>query len=168
MGRHITPFFATQSDLSKIVKTIAALRPLQFIIAGLFTSPEIQSFHCLTKPKPTENYLIADRNLKINIRQVPQKAGSHKYAIDQMLNPKTIVIRTGGIIKEKCLMAGKIGTISEDRTSIELYTLFSSKIIGGFEKIKSYYVGEDALRYLDRGFRLMATPKSPRQFDLTR
>jgi len=168
MSKNLTPFFATEKDLSQLLKHVVAARSLQFVAGGLFDSPTLQSMPFLSKPDPTTNYLVAERDLTIEVRAIIQKSGGQKFAVDQLANPKTIAIRPGGLIDEHCLIAGQVGTASDDQTARNLFKLFTSEMRKRFFKIKSYYVGEEAAQLLDNGVRLTTNPKSQVLYDLTR
>lgn len=90
------------------------------------------------------------------------------YAVDQVNNPQTIALQTGGRHGEYQLIAGQIGTVGNGAQSDELYAIFAKNIRKQFEKIKSFYVGPEAVSMLDAGIRLSATPKSPQAYDLVR
>lgn len=167
MQNKVTPFFATDNDLMRFISQVTCMRQLQFVIGGLFDSPIIHHWAPPTKIDPTANYLIAHRDLVIEARSVPQRQGGQKFAIDQFINPRTIVLRAGGMIKE-CLIAGQFGTSTDDQTSDDLYRLFSSEIRKQFAKVKSYYLGKEASLLLDEGVRLTTNPKSPPIYDLSR
>jgi hypothetical protein len=111
-------------------------------------------------------YLIADREIRIEVEDVPQRRGGVKYAIDQQANPKTIVITPGGLFGEGCLIAGQIGTASDDTDSIALYELFHREFKSRFKKVKSYLVGAEARALLDKGWRLTSSIKAPIDYDL--
>ncbi len=150
-----------------VLDAVGSIRPVQFVCAGLFNSASFQVYSVLPKTAPQANYLIADRSLVIEARDVPQREGGCKFAIDQMINPETIVIRPGGMIDDGCLISGQIGTASKDPASIDLFMTVVSEMRRRFVAVKSYYVGAEALGLLKAGVRLTANPKSPRIYDLT-
>lgn len=168
MQKNLTAFFATKDDLLQLIGCLTGVRPLQFVVGGLFDSSTIQSMLVLSNPDPTINYLVADRDLVIQVRVVSQRNGNQKFAIDQFMNPKTIALRAGGLIEDHCLIAGQVGTTNDDQISLGLYKWFSTEMRKRFSKIKSYYVGAEALRLLDSGVRLTHNPKAPPLYDLTR
>ncbi|MEW6536851.1 MAG: hypothetical protein AB1454_14670 [Candidatus Auribacterota bacterium] len=168
MAKNLTPFFATDNDLAKLFEKILAKRNLKFILCGLFDEPIIHSKKTDSQFNPFSNYLVADYDLVIKVRSVPQKKGGKKFAIDQLENPKTVGLHLGGLIENHRLVAGQIGTATEDKTSLEIYKLLAKEIRKEFEKIKSYYVGKEASCLLDEGTRLTATKKSPQEYDLFR
>jgi hypothetical protein len=166
MAKKITPFFATETDLTQVFAKVMATRFLKFVIAGLFDTPDVKSAFALVNADPKANYLLADHDTVIEIRKVPQRKGGEKFAIDQLVNPKTIVLRAGGIINGNCLLAGQVGTISESPISLEIYKVVVSEIRKQFIHVKDYYVGEEAYKLLKMGARLTANPNAPTSYDL--
>ena len=79
-------------------------------------------------PNQSAGYLVADRRVPIAARAVPQRRGGVKYAIDQVANPKSIVFWPGGVFGENCLIAGEVGTVSDDPSSLELFQSFAKAI----------------------------------------
>jgi hypothetical protein len=168
MKTNITPFFATETDLAQVIDQIVVLRPLQFVVGGMFDLASVHSSHTWSKPFPANNYLVADRELVVVVREVRQRDGGKRFAIDQCLNPETVALRPGGLIDSTYLLAGQLGTVNENQVSLAIYKMFLAEICKRFSKIKSYYVGKEAADFLDKGLRLTANPKSPRLFDLSR
>jgi len=168
MPSNQTSIYATQGDLLTLVREICSERPLEFVATGLFDKPEPT---VLNKPEdlsPFTAYLAFDKGLGITVRAVPQRGGAEKYAFDQLANPHTVILRCGGPIDGQRLIAGQIGTVSKEGQAAGLYSLFAKLVRRKFEKIKSYYVGPEAVRLLDQGVRLTPTEKSPETYDLVR
>jgi hypothetical protein len=91
------------------------------------------------------------------------------FTVDQDMNPTSIVFWPGGLYQDHALICGHIGTISDNAESIDLYESFRTTVLKGFTKIKSYYVGPEALRRLDSGWRLVTiSVRSPAEYDLRR
>lgn len=179
MPRNQLSFFATKDDLESLLRAVESEQPLQFVIAGLFDSPNIEPMESLlgvsnlgsvavgdANHEPA--YLVARRGVPIEVQPVPQRRGGVKYSLDQLANPKTIAFRTGGTFGETCLIAGQVGTASDDSGSLELFKLFSKQIRHRFTKVKSFYVGREAGKLFDNGWRLTANPKAPSLYDLKR
>jgi hypothetical protein len=165
MPRKQVPIFATQNDLLKVIGGVDAVRPLMFVTAGLFDQSVPQISDDLL---PLTSYLVVDKGLKIAVRPIQQRRGGSKYAVDQLTNPDSVVLSTGGTLDADRLLAGQMGTASESEISTELYTLFAKSVHRHFQRIKSYYVGPEAVRLLDEGMRLMPTESGPPSYDLTR
>jgi len=168
MARNQFSFFATRADLEPLLRTVESARALQFVVAGLFDSAEILSIHSLLRtpslgiaefadPNHETRYLVADRDWSIQIRTVPQRRGGAKFAIDQLANPQTIAFQPGGQFGERCLIAGQVGTVSDDQNSLELYGVFGKEFRRKFTRIKSCYVGDEALELLKKGGGLQVT-----------
>ena len=168
MSKTITPFFATEHDLAGILSDIDVERPIKVVAGGVFDTPTVQVASISTKLNPSMTYLIADQGALIEVRAVPQRDGCRKFAIDQLDNPKTVALRAGGFIERCCLVAGQIGTSTNDPISLELYKYIAKRMKKLFVKVKSYYLGREAAQLLDEGIRLTANPKAPLIYDLSR
>lgn len=165
-------FYGTKNDLKLLLQAIESKLALKFITVGLFDSSHIKSKISLNSDnslgQESLKYLIIDRELPFKIRKVPQKDGKMKYALDQLENPKTIVFQPSCEIGEKCLINGEIGTISSDPDSQRLFKLFSKEIRSQFIKIRAFYVGKEAIKLLDNGWRLTHSAETPAIYDLRR
>lgn len=179
MVRNQVSFFATKADLETLLRAIESKRQVQYVVTGLFDSPRIEPIpSLLTVPdlgylttgdqNQATGYLVAARETSIKFEPVPQRRGGVKYAVDQLANPTTVAFRPGGAFGEKCLIAGDVGTATDDLSSLQLFRLFCDELSRQFTKIQSDYVGRDAGKLLDRGWRLTANAKSPPIYDLKR
>lgn len=180
MEKKIINFFATKSDIKQVLQFVEAEQKIKYIECGLFFENIEKAYHSWnalpnlgTALKGDINfepfYLIVETGTDITIRQVLQKNGDIKYAIDQGKNPQSIVFRPGGFHQESgILIAGQVGTISDHTFSNNLFNLFSKKIKKLFEKIQSFYVGIEASQLLENGVRLTSNIKSPILYDLKR
>lgn len=174
-------FFATKEDLSSILIELEESVGIIYAEMGLLDSNKIQKyFSYSTIPNfghtqygswisLDHRYMIMLENSSINIRSIPQLKGGIKYAFDQMLNPDSIEFSIGGIYlkKEKVLVAGRIGTVSDSSFSKEIYTIFQKKIKRDFKRIENFYVGKTAEEKLLSGWRLVTNEKLSKDFDLT-
>lgn len=172
-------FFATGSDLVAVLGEIERKRPLQYVTAGLFDSPKFQALGSLADaadvgrvtsgdPNLTTSYLVADRAMTIHARRVVLRNGGVKHAIDQSSNASTVALRPGGLFGDNCLIAGQLGTASDDDVSLDLLNNLTKALKRQFRRVKSFYVGVEAGLLLDRGFRLTGNAKSPPLYDLKR
>ncbi len=179
MTRNLLSFYVTKTDLESLLRSIESKRRLQIVISGLFDSPHIYLMQSLVNIpnlgyiaagdiNQTIAYLVANHEISIKVRPVLQRRGNIKYAVDQLDNPQTIVFKPGGSFDEKCLIAGQVGTTSDDPNSLELFQWFCKEIRDQCTKIKSFYVGKEAGVLLDQGWRLTANTKMPTCYDLKR
>lgn len=136
MARNQLSFFAAKADLESLLRSVECERRLQYVVAGLFDSPNVQPMQSLLDAPDLGHvavgdanhataYLAASREVSIQVRSVPQRQGSVMYAVDQLVNPKTIALRPGGAFGEACLIAGQLGTASVAPSSLDLFQLFS-------------------------------------------
>lgn len=144
---------------------------MKYVIAGSFDSSEIEPTYSIAEVsdgRHEQSYLVSSRELPTEVRAVQQRGGGIKYVIDQLVNPKTIVFRPGGLGGDRCLISGQLGTVSSDPISVRIFQLFTREVKKKFAKIKSFYVGKEAERLLNSGWRLTTSPKAPRMYDLQR
>lgn len=168
MSKKQSPFFATHDDLVSLAREVMEVRPFDLVHGGLFEEPRLQVISDVANLMSFEAFLVVDRGMPVNFRLVPQRSGGEMYAVDQLNNPYTIWLDVGGLLAERHLIAGRIGTVGNCHQSDELYAVFTKVIRRRFEKIKSFHVGPEAAFMLDNGGRLSATPKSPKIYDLIR
>lgn len=180
MKRKIINFFATKSDIELIFQLVETQGSIKYIECGYFSEPILNVFSSW-KEIPNTGYSTAGRiqfepcylvtysNTKIAIRRVAQRMGEQRYSIDQAENPETIAFRHGGLHeKTGSLIAGQIGTISENHLSKKLFGRCSGIIKKQFTHIKSYFVGNEAEQLLETGVRLTSDITFPGLYDLRR
>lgn len=171
--------FASREDLLSLLETIEKDRPLQYVEVDLspIENPPVRhsarSIEDLGVAKRGDQnhepiFLVKDQGLPVASRAVPQRRGGTLYAIDQRLNPKSIVIKVGGEYKDEALIAGQIGTVSKDPDSLSLMKAFGKEIRKTFKKEKAgpYWLSPGAERALQSGLRLTASLQAPKETDL--
>ncbi len=168
MSKKQLPVYATQLDLATIAKEVILVRPIEFAVMGLFDRPELIVLDDADYLKPFTSYLAFDKGLSIAVRSVPQRNGGIKFAVDPMENIHTMVLHIGGHNNHSRLIAGAISVATGSQVGEGIYSLFAKEIRRKFEKIRSYYVGPEALKLFDDGIRLTPTAKSPEAYDLAR
>ncbi len=168
MARKQIPIFATESDITTIAEEVSGKQPLRFVAAGSADQASPIVLDDLKHPEPFATYLVGKAGTQFVARTIPQHGGGNRYSVDQLENPGTVMIRCGGVLNGERLVAGQVGTATDEKESEEIFALFSKAIRSKFEKIQSYYVGPDAARLLDKGIRLTPSAKSPEAYDLAR
>ncbi|XVJ59925.1 MAG: hypothetical protein HEQ23_11200 [Tepidisphaera sp.] len=88
------------------------------------------------------------------------------YVLDQLHNPDTVVLTPAGMWKDDVLLHGLVSTVSDSPIAKEIMKLFAAAIKKQFVKVRSFWVGPDALALLKRGKRLTIAAQSPAEFDL--
>lgn len=163
MSKKQISFFATRADVNRVVEAWK-VNDVHFVRAGMFAGPQVETVLVLD---PLESYLAVPSAAAVKVRAIPQRSGGVLYGVDQVENPQGVSIQTGGQVLDCQLVAGQIGA-SDSEVSDRLYRLLVTTVRKHFDKIKSYYVGAEAVKLLDAGGRLSPTAKSPKQYDLSR
>ncbi|MBK6907578.1 MAG: hypothetical protein IPH08_11060 [Rhodocyclaceae bacterium] len=140
---------------------------IQLIESALCDTPEIKVLEKLSNVNPATNYIVCEPNQPIEVRTVPQRNGRVKFIADAMQNPHSITVHFGGPVGDR-LLPGSLGCGGADERSIKLATCFAYVVRRDFEFIKSFYVGAQAVRLLDSGYRPSQTAKSSQEYDLCR
>lgn len=172
-----TMFFAMYEDIKQVFQDIEITIDIRYYKAGLLNNDHSPTYNSIFDTpnigivlsgdwNKVDNYLILKSTRTLNIREVRQRTGELKFAVDQMTNLKSVELKLGGVYKDNIIVAGRIATISEDEESIEIYKLISTKIKKAFKKIGSFYVGKIAEEKLKEGWRLVTNEKSPKEYDL--
>ena len=162
-----TMFFTVLEDIEPILKDIEMNHGLHYYnyilsdnknipqYASIFEAPNL-GFTEFGEWLRNDSYFVTTKDVKINIREVPQRRGGMKYIFDHIPVKKSIHLEIGGTFlgKENIIVAGRVSTIFDDETSLQLYKLFSSKIKKNFKYIDHFYVGKNAEEKLKSGWRL--------------
>jgi hypothetical protein len=174
-----TIFFAILPDMEPILKNIEAAIDIHYFKTGFSDSRNILHYNSILEMpnfgftlfgdwNRIDSYLVMPKKEFVNVRTVSQRSGDPKFAVDQLINERSIEFKPGGIYSEKgnVIVAGRISTVSEDEFSNETFKIFSSRIKKDFKKIGSFYVGNNAVENLKLGWRLVINEKSPKEYDL--
>ena len=171
-------FFATRDGLFPVIAAFEAKESVKYVLTGLHRSSDLTVYDSgreiatLDMPAPHPNaicgynYLVALENDTVKIRSCPQNSGGIRYAVDQLVNPRTIAVLHGGLFRPGVLLYGRVGTVSDDPVALRLYRRFSSVLTKNFRKIRAFWVGPDAAKLLASGCRLTIGADSPTEFDL--
>ena len=172
-------FFATRSDLVPVLSAIEADLSIKYTKAGMFDDPEMTEFTSYTEidslgvavaneQNHNPSFLIVPAELDVTVRAVQQRRGGTRYGIDQLENPSSVVLRSGGVYKDSCVVAGQVGTAADDGPiSLKLVNRFAREIRKQFVRINSYYVGSEAKELMGKGYRLTSDARRPREYDLS-
>jgi hypothetical protein len=173
MARNSVALFATSTDLSLVLGCVQSEASIRYVVAGtcdrdavriLGSIPELLGY----QDSHQQQFLATEDTGQIVTRPIRLRTGELRYAIDQLANPRTVALRPGGIVREGVILAGDIGTASDDPHSQQLFSRFARAVRREFAKVKSYWVGPEALRLLDSGWRLTSGLRSPPEYDLSR
>jgi hypothetical protein len=177
MGRKLLPIYATTGDLLQLLSAAESKMAMEFYVAGLveksaahrsLTSGEV--LHAIeASGKVYPMFLVVPAATTVNVEEIPQRKGGVHYLVgNQNYNPNSIIVHPCELINPTMLLKGQIGTISDTPESLALFATFAKVLRKQFTKVKSYWVGPEAIRILDSGGRLAITDKSPPEYDLKR
>lgn len=171
-------FYATANDLLPVFEYIESKLQVAYTLTGLFADdvqttyangsnlPTLTKFLDVGSAVATPGYLVTEQSSPIRTREVQQNDGSRKYAVDQLLNPDSIVFQHGGLYSAEILLPGRIAKVLDTPATMKIQRVFSTILGESFTRVKAYWVGQEALVLLQQGARLTASAGSPHEFDL--
>lgn len=171
-------FFGTKEDLEPVIKNIESGLDIKYFEMGLFDYKKEKAYYTVDEIPEFGNPIAGDwnydlrlmmvpKNVDLFIRDVPQRKGGVKYAIDPLVNQTSICFQFGGIVKEGILLAGTSGTTYFSDFALNIYKEFSSSLKRNFKKTGNFYVGVNAEIKLKEGWRLVTNEKSTKEHDLS-
>ena len=169
--------FASRSDWSSLLAEIEAEQPLQYVESGLKPSEiavvrssysDIEDLGIAKRGDQNLEpiYLVMVAGRPVVARTIPQRRGGALYSFGPEKNPASIVMKVGGEFGGQAIIAGQLGTRSDDPESLDLIKLFGKAIRRRFKKVRSFWVGEGAYQALIAGFRLNGSISAPPETDL--
>jgi hypothetical protein len=167
MKRRQISFYATIADVRGL-NGLLAPRLLQFLPRDVPAGSEPVALLDLTLLNPFQAYVVLPFGNPVLLSKVETEDGEIRCEVSLELNPGSALLHLGGFKAEDRILPGQFGIGHADPKASATFKLFSDVIRKNFEKIKSYYVGPEAARLLDRGMRLSPTEKSPETYDLVR
>lgn len=169
-------FYGLQEDLLEMFKSIESKFDIKYAQAGMFdekilclnslnvnTIGNVQYGDWNHNPK----YLLLPKENTLQVREVPQKKGGIKYAVDQMKNKDSVVFYLGGFYMGNSIIASKIGTISNTDFSKNIIKHVSNYCKTNFENISGFYVSKNALEKSKKGVRLTTDVNASSEYDLS-
>lgn len=168
--------YATKEDLVEIFLLLESSFKIKYAEAGLLND-KVSCFYSFKNIETlgtveygdwnnNKKYLILNDDYDLVIRDVVQKNGELKYAVDQMKNENSIVFYIGGVFQNNALIASKIGLINESSFTTELFKKLLVHLKKNFVNIKGFYVSRTALEESKKGLRLTTDAKSSSDYDL--
>jgi hypothetical protein len=173
-ARHL---FATAADFLPGLERFEEESRVRYIRAGLFDSRiplevgaarDLPDFGLARSGDAgqEDRFLVVPAGVEIAVREVPQRSGRLKFAIDQLQNPDSTIFQPGGLYRDLALISGEIATTGMTAAALELHRLMVRTVTKGFKRVRSYWLGAEALMLMSRGMRLTASIRSPATYDL--
>jgi hypothetical protein len=175
MLRH---FFATANDLLPVFDRVDSKQSLAYTLTGLLESPNLtivakgqdlptlRAIGTLLNAIGGPSYLVTPANVAVHVRKVPQNDGGTRYAVDQLINPDSIILSHGGFFNSEILLDGRVGTCSDSAIAEALFRAYANAIAKHFVRIKAFWVGPQAAELLRQGCRLTGGADSSKEYDL--
>jgi len=107
-------------------------------------------------------YLVAFRRLPFE----PRPIGDGVYAFDQLANPHSVVLTHSVIAAEQVLVPGSVGTCTDHAASVQLQKHFVAAIRKSFVRVRAFWLGPEAHRAWESGWRLTSDPGTSQEYDL--
>lgn len=172
-------FFAAGSDLLPAVEAFEANHAVHYLLQGMFDAAATDQYlSAASIPNlgmaafghrgVEKTYLVIDRNTQATFREVPQRRGAARHSLDLMTNPTGFSFQPSGAFAGQFVIDGYIGTATGNPASGDLCKALAREIRKRFTKIHDYYVGPEALRLMESGWRLTFSTQTPVEFDLRR
>ena len=175
MQRH---FYALPEDLLAILGLVEARAPVRYTATNTIESSIADSYLAaatiptLWQPAPFDSgvagysYLVTPRDSEVRGRRIVLANGGIRYAFDQLMNPDTVELLTGGRHASGAILYGRIATCTDSPASKKLFELLKNTIGKRFRRINAFWVGPNAEDAWRQGARLTQSISSPHEFDL--
>lgn len=175
-------FFATSNDIRPIVSALDAAGNIGFVRVGQHETenPPILSGADIPPPGiathetasgPT-SYLIVPRMGELHARQYvsedPDTVGKKRWSVYNGFNEDSVEMTLAGIWDDDTLLPGSIKTMHTSKFAQSIMRAFQAALKKQkFEKVQSWWLGQEALDMLRTGKRLSTTAvQSPPEYDL--
>jgi hypothetical protein len=135
-------FFATPTDIIPVLKRFEANAPLK--------------------------YVVSHRDTKNKVYVFTGNGGEKRWTLDNGDNEETVILTMAGLWKGEMLLPGIVKSLHETPVAQKLMKWFLAALKAEeFTKVKSWWLGKEALAMLKAGKRLSTTAEqSPPEFDL--
>ena len=175
MQRH---FYALPDDLLAILELVEARQPVRYTATKTIEASIADSYLAgttiptLWQPAPFDSgvagtsYLVTPRDSEVRGRRIVLANGGIRYAFDQLNNPDTVELLTGGRHTSGAILYGRIATCTDSPISKKIFELLKGAIGKRYRRINAFWVGPNAEAAWRQGARLTQSISSPHEFDL--
>ena len=169
MGAELN-FFCTTKDILLCMREVERAERLRYYPDSSTTScPKVAvSADEIISDITTEHgarFLVTRSHVFACPRKIEPSIGEPWYAFDLMGTPDGVMVAWGGQ-KKMALLPGSISALKKTTESASLFKSMSEKFKKGCRRIKSYWVGPEALVLLRSGHRLTSSETSSGLYDL--
>jgi hypothetical protein len=175
-------FFATPNDIRPIISALEAAGDIGFVRVGNHDTenPPVLSGGDLPQPgiathetaSGSISYLIVPREGRLHvghyISEDPDTFGQKRWSVYNGFNEESVEMTLAGIWDDNTLLPGSIKTMHTSKFAQSMMRAFQAALRKQkFEKVQSWWLGQEALDMLRAGKRLSTTAvQSPPEYDL--
>jgi hypothetical protein len=171
-------FFAAGDDLRAVLHAVETESPVKYTQTGRFpTHDPITFLSCAAIPDLGKanastaglctSYLVSEPTETIRIRRIDKGPSDKRFAVDQLMNQKTVVLTPAGCLNSEIVLHGSVATVSKSPEAQVLMRRFLAAFKNNFNRIEEFWLGPQAYALLENGKRLTIAQQSPRDFDLS-
>lgn len=171
-------FFATPNDIRQMLHRVESNAPLKFVESGTkFSSNRNGYLEANEIPylgvashetgSQSSGYMVTLRDTENNVRTTTMKNGALRWDLHNSDTQGSVILTPAGLWKDM-LLAGNVCTIHDDPAAQILMKQFHSAFRStSAAKAGRFWVGREALEFLDSGRRLSTTAEqSPPEFNI--
>jgi hypothetical protein len=169
-------FFALKADLLLVLGELEAKRQVKYVQGGRLGGPRPAIWYSASRlPKlgwsaddhgGGRDYLIMDRASDVYIERMTIFSGDEVFDVHNGGNPGSIEFTPGGEWTDGAILAGRFATLHNTPESQALIKAVRLRIKKHFTRVRSYWVGPEALAAFRAGRRLTAAIQCPPEYDL--
>ena len=170
-------FYATRQDLLPGLRALESERRLQYVLEEMAPEPTPVIFRSAFEIpglgvaeygdySGEHTFLVDEWGTRITMGETPQTKGGVLYEVSLATNPTAFAFQPAGRFGDRTLILGSVGTATGDPKSLALCKWFWRGLRKGFTKVQWYFVGPEAYRLLQQGWRLTTATQCPPEFDL--
>jgi hypothetical protein len=173
-------FFATAADLLQGLERLESEHNLTYVESGSFNTSKVKTFnHGIELPSlgiathqsgtQCKRFLVMKTETPLTIRPIKLNSGDTNFAVDQFVNPDSVILQPGGLYNNSAFILGSITSTCNSEAAKKLLKKSSAEVTRGFKKIKSFWIGPEAYQLFQDGVRFITTSvDSPREYDLSK
>jgi hypothetical protein len=158
-------FFATKEDMVDLIMSVTYSGRLGVVTAQLLPENCFEVSADFSIVRPGDVYLIVPLDFDISARNVVQKDGGTKYAVDGVANPFAVSLNFGGVFEDGKILVSSLSSIGDNVYSANIYSLIEKAMRKKWKKAKMFFVSPKSEECLKDGWRLVSTKKSPPEYD---
>jgi len=169
--------FAMKGDLVLALSHLEVVRKVKYTRMDMLSQPTPEIWNSVKElPRlgfatgdqavQCDAFLIMDERSSVRVRTQTMLNGIERFDVDQLINPDSVVLFSGGEWNDGTIISGSIATVSKSPIAQALMREAHSGVKKHFTRVRAFWVGPEALAAFRNGRRLTAAIQSPPEFDL--